>query len=138
MNEGGALESGTRGHMIKLIVSFSLTEIKTEDDEESKLAKLIKCLAQCGCCMLFTSNTCCKAKGLPPEDSENSTPLEAVRELESTGEKSTGICDIVMITGEGDEREMHGRKMSGARRPHDRVRPISLSSLFHCMLFDDL
>lgn len=69
-----------------------------------------------------------QSQGPPPEDSENSAPLEAVRELENTGEKSTGICDIIIITGEGDEREMHGRKMSGARRPCDRVGPISLSS----------
>ena len=45
VNEGGESEIGTRGYIIKLKVSFSLTEIKTEDDEESKVAKLIICLA---------------------------------------------------------------------------------------------
>ena len=45
VNEGRELESGTRGYIIKLIVSFSLTEIKSEDDGESKSAKLIISLA---------------------------------------------------------------------------------------------
>ena len=47
MNNGGELESGTWGYMIKLIVSFSLTEIKTEDDGDEVAKVILSAIVVC-------------------------------------------------------------------------------------------